>query len=171
MFHRRRMVAPINSVKHYVQHTNTSIASAARTQLVVINTVVAPAVGTSADVREGAIVKAVYFEHWIKGTGAADADTQFIVVLEKLPGASTAGITAAQMLNIGSYDNKKNIFFTGQGVIGGVGGGQAIPFLRGWIKIPKSKQRFGAGDTLLLNISTVGEAMQHCGFETYKEYV
>ncbi len=166
----RRMVAPINAIKHYVQKTNTVITSGARNSTVLIHAVAVSDVSSTDDVVEGSIVKAIYCEWWIKGTGTADADTQFNVVLEKVPGAGATGIDFTEMLNMGSYDNKKNIFFAGQGVIGGIGGGQAIPILRGWYKIPKGKQRFGLGDFFQISVASTGETAQECGFATYKEY-
>ncbi len=166
----RRMLAPINTIKHYVQRTNLAVASGARTSFVIIQAVVAPATSNSSDVREGSIIKAVFIEIWVKGTGAADADTQFNILLEKLPGAASAGASYANMLNMGSYDNKKNILFAGQGVIGGVGGGQGVPVMREWYKLPKGKQRFGAGDVLQVSVATTGEGMQVCGLSTYKEF-
>jgi len=43
--------------------------------------------------------------------------------------------------------------------------------MRGWYKIPKTKQRFGLGDRLVLQIASQGtDALDFCGFATYKEY-
>ncbi len=170
MFHRRRLQAPINTVKHYVQQSNISIASGAA---VVFNAVVAVAntalPASTNEVVEGAIVKAIYVEWWFKGTGASDADTQFNFVLFKNPGGSN-NMTYTDALNMMAYDNKKNILFVSQGVIGGVGGGQSVPVIRQWIKIPKGKQRFGLNDKFQILTATTGEAMQACGVVVFKEY-
>ncbi len=166
----RRGMQPITSIKHYVQRTNTAIASGARTSFVIIQGVVAPAASATSDVREGASVTSVFIEIWIKGTGASDADTQFNVLLEKVDGAAAAGASFSDMGNMMAYDNKKNILFAGQGVVGGVGGGQAIPIMRGWYKIPRGKSRWGLGDFLQVSVSTTGEGMQMCGLATYKEF-
>ncbi len=165
------MVAPINSVKHYVPRANVSLASGAGQGNVVVSAVVAPATTNASDVKEGAIVKATHLEYWLWGGGSTGVDTQFVIVVEKAPSGRSA-IGAAEMLNIGAYNNKKNIFFQSQGVIGaGVDGSQAIPVIRDWLLIPKGKQRFGLGDRLVVSFTTVGSAMQICGQATYKEYI
>ncbi len=164
-----RMLAPINSVKHYVHFTNSVIASAAARGMVVIDSQVAPATSNASDVKEGAVIKAVYVEQWIKSSATAGEDTQFMLLIEKVP-INSAAIGAAGMLNVGAYVNKKNVLFFSQGVIGDLTT-QALPVHRGWIKIPKSKQRFGLSDRFVVTVGTVGSAIQSCGFSTYKEYI
>ncbi len=164
------MAAIINSNKHYVPRTNVSLASGSGLSVDVIDTVVAPAVSNAEDVRQGAVIKAVHLEYWIWGGGTTGQDTQFVMIVEKVPSGAGAA-TAAEMLNLGSYDNKKNILFSTQGVIGaGVDGSQAIPLIRNWVLIPKGKQRFGLGDKLAVGFTPVGTALQICGMATYKEY-
>ncbi len=170
MFHRRRMVAPINSVKHYVQRENAPITAATRVALIVANAVIAPANSATEEVREGSIIKAIFLELWLKGQGASDSDAKFQMALEKAPG-DQAGVTFTDMNNMQAYDNKKNVLFFSQGVIGGIGGGQSIPVVRQWFKIPKGKQRMGLGDALVASVSATSEIIQLCGFSTYKEYV
>ncbi len=165
----RRMLAPITTIKHYVQRSNIQVASGARTSFLIAHSKIAPATTLTSDVREGSIIKSVYIEIWVKGEGAADADTQFNIVLERVAGQAAVGISYAQMLLLMAYQNKKNILFAGQGVIGGLGGGNAIPVMRGWYKIPKGKQRFGLDDFLQVSVATTGQSMQVCGFATYKE--
>ncbi len=166
----RRGLSPINSIKHYVQQSNTSIASGAATSIIIVAAVANTALPVNTkDVKEGSIVKAVYLEFWLKGNGAADEDTQFNFVVFKNPGGSN-DMSVADSLNLMAYDNKKNIFFSSQGVIGGVGGGQSVPVIRQWMKIPKGKQRFGLKDELTVFVGTTGQAMQVCGLSVYKEY-
>ncbi len=167
----KRMLPPINSVKHYVHLTNNILASGALIAHELVSAVVAPATSNAQDVREGAIVKAVYIEIWIQNDGGTGTDNQFNVAVEKIPTSGIA-MTYAQSLNLGSYPNKKNIFYTSQGVQGAsVDGVPAVPVLRNWILIPKGKQRFGLGDRLILNISSTGFNLRNCGLSTYKEFV
>ncbi len=168
---RHRMVAPINSIKHYVHRTNVNIASAAIQNNEVVSAVSVASVGANAqEVEEGAVVKAVYIEMWLLASGATGSATQFVLTVEKkLAGAPN--MTAAQILSLGSYPNKKNILYTTQGVLGNfVDGSPAVPIIRAWIKIPKGKQRFGLTDKLMLNITTVGTTMNVCGIFIFKEY-
>ncbi len=165
------MLAPINAVKHYVHRTNITVTSGAGSAHTVVDATVAPATSNAQDVKEGAVIKAVFLEYWLWGAGTTGLDTQFVFVIEKAP-SNRASIGAAEMLNIGAYDNKKNILFVSQGVIGaGVDGNQAIPVHRAWVLLPKGKQRFGLSDRLVVSATTVGTSMQICGFATYKEYI
>ncbi len=164
-----RMRPSINVVKHYVQQTNTQIASGAALSLIIAAAVPNTSLPVNTrDVKEGSKIEAFYIEIWLKGLGAADADTQFNFIIFKNPGG-TNDMSVSDSLNLMAYDNKKNIFFSSQGVIGGVGGGQSVPVYRNWLKIPKGKQRMGLRDEFTIFIGTTGEAMQACGLITYKE--
>ncbi len=169
MFHRRRMVAPINTVKHYVQFENATINDGAIRANAISDAVIAPAATNTRDVREGAIVKAIFVEIWIKSNASAGTDTKFQFALEKVP-TGAAAVTFTQLNNLQAYDNKKNILFYSQGVIGDLTT-NSIPIVRNWFKIPKGKQRQGLGDRLVITTSSTGAIVQHCGFSTYKEYI
>ncbi len=160
----------IHSIKHIFQVDNTAIAAGALSTIKVVDVVPNTALPTAAnDVLEGSIIKAIWCEMWLKGGGASDEDTRFTAVIYKTP-AGAATPTIANMSSLMSYANKKNIFWTSQGVIGGVGGGQSVPIIRSWIKIPKGKQRFGLADELNITIFALNTVIQHCGLFIYKEY-
>ncbi len=166
----RRMLAPIVSIKHYVQQTNTSVASGAELLFSVVVGLANTTLPTATNhVLEGSIVKAIYVEFWIKGKGASDTDTQFNLALYKNPGGQN-NMVAADALNMMAYDNKKNILFASQGVIGGNGGGQSVPVLRQWVKIPKGKQRIGLNDKIQIIFTATGQPTQVCGLVVFKEY-
>ncbi len=164
----RRMLSPIVSVKHYVHHTNAAIASGAIGRFVIAHSVVAPATGNAFDVQEGSVIKAVFIEFWLLSEGAAGSTTQFAVTVEKQPG-NTVDMTAAQILNLGAYPNKKNIFYVTQGVMSGEDT-NSVPILRQWFKIPKGKQRMGLDDQIVVNFGPIGQSTRRCGITTYKEY-
>ncbi len=168
----RRMVAPINTVKHYVHRSNTSVATGSLRQDDLVNAIIAPATANSFNVREGAIVKAIHLEYWINSDGATGTTVQFIVIVEKVP-AGQAAVTAAQIVNLGAYPNKKNVFYTTQGNLGAsVDGQSSVPLLRNWMLIPKGKQRMGLGDRIVITMHPIGSVgAAYCGLATYKEYV
>ncbi len=166
----RRMLAPINTNKHFVARTNTTIAAGGIANLTIASAVVAPASSNTFDVTEGAVIKAVHIEMWINGSGAAASSTQAIIIVEKVP-AGQVSVTVAQIVNLQAYPNKKNILFTFQGVLGMQRDGQsAIAPIRDWLLIPKGKQRFGFGDKLIISISSLTTTLQSCGMFIYKEY-
>ncbi len=171
MARRRRMVAPINSIKHYVSRTSLSIVNGTLSTVDLVEGVSAAAAGANAqDVEEGALVKAVFVELWIFCTGALGSSTQFVVTLEKVPN-NAPQMTFTNSLNLGSYPNKKNIFYTTQGILPSFqAGANAVPIIRSWMLIPKGKQRIGLSDKISLNMSTTGQNLQVCGIFTYKEY-
>ncbi len=157
----------IHSVKHYVQITRSSVATVTRNNESLIIAVEGTVANLVDEVVEGAIVKAIYIELW---TLNSSNDGSEVIVLVKEP-KDSIGISFTNMNALGTYNNKKNILFTHQGLSSNNGVGNPINVMRGWYKIPKSKQRFGLGDTLVLTISNSGaSALEYCGFATYKEY-
>ncbi len=158
----------INSVKHIVQRTLT-VTQEQAISLVILGQVVDAQPTTPEQIVVGAALKAVWCEYWILGESSQPCTATWSV--EKIV-AGAAAMTQAQAQNLHDYPNKKNIFKMGQGIIGD-SNSNPIPILREWIKIPKGKQRFGLGDSLVLNISCIGEAdngLESCGFALYKEY-
>ncbi len=167
----RRMLAPINTIKHYVQETKIAVASGAVRNIVIADSVVAPATGNTFDVKEGSIIKAIFFEYWLSAIGTAGSNTQFAMLIEKVP-TNTAAVTAAQIVNLASYPNKKNIFFYSQGVLASENdGATSVPITRSFMLVPKGKQRFGITDRMVVTIFALGTAIDVCGFSTYKEYI
>ncbi len=160
------MVRPVvHSQKHYVQVTRSTVTTVTRNNEDIITAAKDPSAVD--EVQEGAIVKAVYIELWILDAGNAGSN---IVTLSKNNGAA-AGPLYVQMVALGSYPEKKNVLFTHQGLTNNDGIDPPMNIMRGWYKIPKSKQRFGAGDRLNLCIANQSaQDLFYCGFATYKEY-
>ncbi len=155
----------VHTEKHIVQQSLAAIASGALTSIQFVNAKQDPTAAAATDVREGAIVSAIYIEMW--GTSDDTAAGTTVVTLEKRPSALGV-ITAAKSAALDSYDNKKNIFHTMMGLVP-TDIQYPMPLVKGWFKIPKGKQRFGIGDKLVLNILAQSNGMSICGFATYKE--
>ncbi len=163
------MVRPtINSSKHYVQFSLGTVTGGTIENNKVADAVVANLVNLDNEVREGAVIKAVYIEFWVRTLDTASGSV--ILTVEKIPGASAASMSTTDSAGLFVYQNKKNIFYTTMGLVNDQNA-DAIPFIRMWIKIPKSKQRFGLGDRLNVNIHAQSLIdLGRCGFITYKEY-
>ncbi len=162
---RHKMLSPITSNKHYVHIPVTVVVSGSRTQFTLVDAIArGAAVSGSFEVTEGATVKAVYIELWIDGVTASKTVNACVL---KRP-ASVSGPTAAQMSNMGSYPNKKNVLEFHQGLAPTEGNQMAL--FRHWIKIPKGKQRFGLDDLIVVIVNAVGTNVNVCGFCTFKEY-
>ncbi len=161
-----RMRPLIHSDKHYVQITRSQTATVSRNNELLIQATEATVANAVDEVVEGATVKAVYIELWILDTSN---DGSFVITVSKVPILNT-GPTFTNMNSLGTYVNKKNILYTTQGLSPNNGVGNPVPIIRQWIKIPKTKQRFGLGDSLVLTIANNGlNDLEYCGFTTYKE--
>ncbi len=162
------MVRPmVHSTKHYVQHPISQITTGTRENIVIAQAVEATTANLGHEVAEGSSIKALYIEIWLQNQGNLG---ESIVTVTKDPVDDT-GPSFAEMANLFAYNNKKNILFTHQGLTSNDGISGPVVVMRNWLKIPKSKQRFGLGDKLNLNISNVSSnALNRCGFSLYKEY-
>ncbi len=159
------MRAPIQSIKKYIQVSLATVVAGAN-----LNTVIAAAVdivtATNNHVITGSIIKAVYVEMWVRAGDTAPGSS--LLTILKIPGNGSLP-TFAEMVALNDYDNKKNILYHTQGLTNDQDA-DAIPFIRGWFKIPKSKQRFGLNDKLVLSVSAQAIDNIVCGFITYKSY-
>jgi len=162
------MVRPVvHSTKHYVQYPIDEITTGTSQQIILIEAVQSTVANLATEVEEGALVKAVFVELWLQNQGTL---SEVIVNVTKTP-AQTLGPNFVQAASLFTYVNKKNIFFTHQGLTPNDGVSGPIAPIRHWVKIPKSKQRFGLGDRLVLSIANVSaNDLNRCGMATYKEY-
>ncbi len=162
------MVRPqVHSKKHYVQMSRFTVAANAEVDKVLIDSQAINVTNTVEEVVEGSGVKAIYIELWAQSDGNL---TSTIVTLAKHP-VNLAPFTFAEMAAMGSTANKNNVLFFHQGLASNDAIGNPVNIMRGWYKIPKSKQRFALADRLLLQCASQGSnPVDYCGFATYKEY-
>ncbi len=157
----------VHAVKHYVQYPISQIATGVREAIVIVHAVESTIANLATEVAEGSSIKAIYFELWLQNEGNLG---EFIMTISKDP-QDIQGPTFAQQANLFGYNNKKNVFYTTQGLTPNDGISGPINVIKGWVKIPKSKQRFGLGDSITMVISNVSaNDLVRCGFSTYKEY-
>lgn len=170
MARRRGMgLSPIDSVKHIVQQEATTTTSTNVRNIVVADVVARGTTRTNAfDIWEGAKLFQCYIELWLNGLGSTNP-AKFQLVIMKLTAGQTPP-TFTEMSNLTSYEGKKNILFTSQGIVGAAGN-QSIPILRDWYKIPKGKQRFSIGDSVNVILAVTNESVQSCGLVIFKEYL
>ncbi len=161
------MVRPmVHSTKHYVQQSiGTSVPGTLTNTDVVVGVAVANKNNVS-EVEEGSSVKAIYLEMWLRS--AATAGASFTFIFYKTQDEAGAA-NATEMAALGDYVNKRNILYTTQGLLNDVDA-DAIAIFKGWIKIPKGKQRVALGDHFRWTLSAIGQSINFCGFQTYKEY-
>ncbi len=161
------MVRPmVHSTKHYVQQSIGTSVPGTLTNTNIVSAVDVAAKDLVSEVEEGSSVKAVYIEMWLRSAATSAASFTFIVYKRIQNGAFA---DATEMAALGDYDNKKNVLFTSQGLLNDVDS-TAMSVIRGWIKIPKGKQRMGLGDNITWTLSAIGQSINFCGFQIYKEY-
>ncbi len=161
------MVRPmVHSIKHYVQVSIQTASTNIVKNNSIVNAVARDANDQVFEVDEGCSIKAVYVEMWIRASGAAGTSGQMIIYKRS---ADTSNPSITDMAALGDWDNKKNILYTTQGLFPDK---LTIPMVlfKGWIRIPKSKQRFGLGDSLQMATFCPTDDCHMCGFFTYKEY-
>ncbi len=157
----------IHSTKHYHQMTLTTVTTGAEVDSIIAEAVQVVDKNALNEVEEGASVKAVYVELWVIGSVS---NQFFTIILHKIPGGGGLA-TIADMAALGGFDNKKNIFYTTQGLASNDGIAAPMPVIRQWFKIPRGKQRMGLGDRIALQVASRGsDNIIFCGFATYKEY-
>ncbi len=117
------------------------------------------------EVAVGTVIKAVYVEIWLLATSQQPC-TVTIMVMKNTSGVN---IDATQFQDLNGYNNKNEILEIHQGLIGDANT-NPVPFFRGWIKIPKGKQRFALGDAMQLCIKAITEDVQWCGIHIFKAY-
>jgi len=156
----------IHSTKHIVQTPFSTITTGTAENILLVRAMESTASNLSNEVVEGSVIKAVFVEMWVQNSAN---DGHQIAILEKVP-QDVAGATFANMGNLYTYINKKNILFTHEGLSSNDGVGNPLPIIRQWFKIPKGKQRFGLGDRLVLTISNPSSnTLNRCGVTIYKE--
>ncbi len=158
------MRAPIQSIKHYVQITLSTVTAGAAIADRLVNAV-ETRTGNPDDILQGSIVKAVFVEMWVRT--ASTSPGSVLVTLVKT--TDNQNPTFADMIALHDYTNKKNVLYHTQGLSNDQDA-DAIPLVRQWFKIPKGKQRFGLGDRLFIVVTAQALDQNHCGFATYKEY-
>ncbi len=160
----------IHSTKHYVQTTPTSVAAAAINGVNIVNAVAVQdkQSAVSNSVEEGSTVKAIYFEYWLLSDNSPESSSSFIFVIEKIP-ANAGNISFAEANFLYGYVNKKNVLFVSQGLMAHQDA-NPVPIVRGWINIPKGKQRMGLGDKIRVSVAGLAGEISFCGMSVFKEY-
>jgi len=156
----------VHSIKHYVQHSIATVTGGGVTALSISHAVAPDAVDLVNEVIEGCSIKAVYVELWIRSASTTGSSGQMIIFKK---GSDATNPSATEMAALGDWDNKKNILYTTMGLFNDVDA-DAIALFKGWIKIPKGKQRQGLNDQLVISIFSPTVDAHVCGFVTYKEY-
>ncbi len=155
----------INSQKHYVQVSLATVLAGATSVLAIADVKQDPTATDASEVHVGSIIKAVYIEMWVR-TGDTAPGTSLLTLYK---GKQDAFISFAEQVNLHNYNGKGDVLYHTQGLINDQDA-NATPFLRGWFKIPKSKQRMALGDSLSLAVGAQALDNIICGFMTYKEY-
>ncbi len=121
------------------------------------------------EVTRGCKIKAIWLEYTarLSATTTVGVSTLFEAYLMKNPGDNLTGPSPA---STGSSNEKKFIFREWKSFLGAQTEGSNPYHFRGWIKIPRIYQRFGADDTLQFIYRSTGLASVYCMRAIYKWY-
>ncbi len=162
------MVKPmVHSTKHIVQFSISQTDAGTTDVLTIANAVAVGSKNTPSEIEEGSSIKACFVELWFRSSEVSPGS--MVTCLYKQPGGGSS-FSIAEMAQLYDAPNKKNILKTQQGLVNDASADAIRPYGE-WYKIPKSKQRFGLGDKLLVQISANGAIdIVNCGVAVYKEY-
>ncbi len=156
----------VHSVKHYVQFPIDQITTGTIQNIILADAVESTAANAANEVEEGTIIKAVQVQLLLQNQSNLG---EFIVILEKAI-ANSGGVLFVQAANLFAYPNKKNVLYVSQGLTSNDAIGNPQQIMNDWFPIPKSKQRMGLGDRLVLSIANVSaNELNRCGKAVYKE--
>jgi len=156
----------VHSHKHYVQFSISTVIGGAADTLTIARSVAVQSKDSVEEVEEGSSLKAVYVELWARAGSTTPASGQMIIYKQI---ADASDPSTADMAALGTWDNKRNIFYTTMGLFNDQDA-DAIALFKGWVKIPKGKQRMALGDEMKITVFSPTIDLQICGFSTYKEY-
>ncbi len=156
----------VHSEKHYVQFSISTVTGGQADTLTLADAVSIDQKNAVSEVVEGNSIKAIFLELWARAGSTTPASGQMVVYKQI---ADSSNPSTTDMAALGTWDNKRNIFYTTMGLFNDQDA-DAIALFKGWIKIPKGKQRMALGDSLKLTVFSPTIDLQICGFVTYKEY-
>ncbi len=157
----------VHSTKHYVQNSLETVVGGTVLTKTFVAAVAVDQKNDVFEVEEGSSIKAIYIEEWLRSASTTGTSGQAIVYKSE---GDTSAPTPAEIAALGDWDNKKNILYTTMGLFNDQDA-DAINIYKGWLKIPKGKQRFGLNDKLRLSVFMPTVDAHLCGFVTYKEYM
>ncbi len=120
-------------------------------------------------VTRGCKIKAIWLEFSarLSATAIVGISTLFEAYIMKNPGAN---LTPPGAGSTGTSNEKKFIFREWKSFLGAETEGAQRFSWRGWIRIPRIYQRFGADDTLSFHIAATGANNVYCMRAIYKWY-
>ncbi len=162
------MVRPmVHSEKHIIQESITTDTFNTVQVMFLADAVAVVDKNLVYEVEEGSSIKAIFIEMWIKSSGSTGLASGQWCLFKK--GGDTTDPSTTDMAALNDWDNKKNIIAMGMGLFND-NSADGVAVIRQWIKIPKSKQRFGLGDKLRIAFFNPAVSTNRCGFALYKEY-
>ncbi len=166
-FRRRMSLRPINSTKNIVQDVAIIAAAGQRSQPIIQSVDSATLADTDA-VERGSKVNTIYIECWLYGNAVAGVNSPITWGLYRNPGGNIPPGTPS---GAGTFDNKRNYFAMGKGLVGASGNGQPGYLIRGWFSIPQRYRKINNADTITLEMeNNTANDLNFCFMAIYKWY-
>ncbi len=168
-FRRRSNLGNIVDSNKNIVSAFTAATAGTKTAILIAEAQDSPTLAVTQDVERGCSIKAIWIEFWVSATAeAAVGITHGIdMYLFKNPGSNlTSPIPGTE----GSSNEKRFIFKVWKGLIGARTQGFQPYSWKGWIKIPKGKQRMAVNDIWQLVFQSTGVNVLVCHKFVYKWY-
>ncbi len=152
---------PVNSVKNILDGTFLGVAAGVITTADVITNVNTYA-GGAIEVPTGAVIRGIYLFVQIQPQAVA---SQVDMYVGKFPPGSVLPVPGATGGNV----NRRFILHEEKGIPGAANNGSPPHTFRGYVKLPRGRQRIGETDRIVVRISSA-TAYDACVKSIYKWY-
>ncbi len=165
----RNFARPVIDSNKNIVSAFTALADGTKLNVTIAEAQDSATLAVSKDVERGCVIKAIWIEFWISATAVvAPAVTNGIdCYLWKNPGSNLTSPTPGTE---GTSNEKRFIFRVWKGLIGTRTEGFEPYTFKGWIKIPKGKQRMAANDLWQIVLLSSGVNAIFCHKFVYKWY-
>ncbi len=165
-FRRALAIRPVNSTKNIIDTEGALVATTNSVTDVAVGVEVQNYSSTSNEVPRGGRVTSFYYSVFVFANNEASSDNVVDMYWWKNVGGVSTLPTAG---NTGTSDLKRFIIHEEKGLAGDLGNGGLPMVVKGVIKVPPSKQKFGLNDKLQLVINSNING-KFCAKQIYKVF-
>ncbi len=156
---------PVKSYKHIIDQQGGLVANGQQ-NFDIIKAADLPTLADREEVETASTVSSIYLKVECYATGTAALANCYMAVM-KNPGGN---LTPPSTNGIGITDLKKFVIHQEMVMLEKNSTGNPRTLFRGVIRIPRGYRRFGANDTLVLSIKSIGTTADFCFQCIYKEF-
>ncbi len=162
---RFQSLRPVKSYKHVVDIQGGLVAGTQQ-NLIIIDAVDSPVLGTSAEVEVASTIKSIYLKVEVYATSTQALANCYLIVMKNPSNA----IATPSANGVGVSDVKKFIIHQEMVMMEKNTTGLPRTLFKGVIILPRGYRRFGQDDALIIGLKSVGTSADFCIQCIYKEF-